>query len=107
MENQVKEIYFETTNNGLVTSDSLCRMASVVFGEKINNTDFEAIRDFAKRCNGVVKEVEPSVDELVSRGEKVTAIRVYMNNHPGTRLIEARNIVEAMATRIAEEKKGE
>lgn len=90
-------IYFGTVDGGLVDHYDIIKMARIVSGKNIAINDFDAIREYAKTCKGIKKEVKkPSVKYLLERGEKVKAIQIYYRQHEGMGLKEAKDIIDKM-----------
>lgn len=90
-------IYFGTVDGGLVDHYDIIKMARIVSGKNIAINDFDAIREYAKTCKGIKKEVKkPSVKYLLERGEKVKAIQIYYRQHKGMGLKEAKDIIDKM-----------
>lgn len=93
-------IYFARNDGKLVNNYDLAKMAYVVNGEIIDPWDLEAVRKFSGSCKGINKEVNPSVKVCLRNGEKVKAMMIYQNRHPGMSLMEAKKAVETMETRM-------
>lgn len=94
-------IYFGTVDGGLIDHYEIVKMAKIVSGLKLYINDFEAIREYAKTCKGIKKEVKkPSVKFLLERGEKVKAIQIYRRQHEGMGLKEAKDIIDKMEEKM-------
>lgn len=90
-------IYFETKDSGIVDHCDIIKMAKIVSGEDISINDLEAIREYAKSCKGIEKEIKnPSIEYFLERGEKVKAVQAYRRIHVGMGYKEAKDIVDHM-----------
>ncbi len=90
------DIYFMDINGKLVTNRELARMALITKGENIYAEDLDSIRNFAKLCKGITKEVTPDIKTCLKNGDKVKAITIYYDNHPGLGLKNAKNIIDVL-----------
>lgn len=96
----INDIYFADNNGKLVTNRELARMAFIINGECINSEDLDAIRAYAANCKGIQKEVNPSIKICLKNGEKVRAIMIYRDRHPGVGLKEAKNVIDEMEEKM-------
>lgn len=96
----LNDIYFADNNGKLVTNRELARMAFVINGEYINSEDLDAIRAYATTCKGIQKEVNPSIKICLKNGEKVRAIMIYRDRHPGVGLKEAKDVIDEMEEKM-------
>lgn len=96
----VNDIYFATTDGGLVTNRDLAKMALVVEGKHVDYSDLNAIREYANSCVGIRKEIIPSVKMCLKNGEKVKAIMIYRDRHPGMGLREAKEVIDSMEEKM-------
>lgn len=95
----INEIYFTTTNGKLVTNKDIVTTA-IVNGHYIDMDNIDDIRKYAKACNGIVKEINPSIKVCLQNGEKVLAIKLYYNRHPGISLLEAKTAIDKMEEKM-------
>lgn len=100
----MSKIYFLTkTKSGLLMdNDDIARAHYIMNGKWINPDNFDEVREVAKTCKGIEREINPSVKRLIKDGNMARAIMVYRDRHPGMGLIEAKNAVD----KIAEKMKG-
>lgn len=96
----INDIYFAANDGKLITNHELAKMAFVVNGVSIKANDLDAIRKFATSCRGILKEVNPSVKVCLKNGEKVKAVMIYRDRHPGMSLKEAKSIIDVMEKRM-------
>lgn len=102
----LKEIYFELVNKKLITSSKLVEIAYVHSLVEIPNDDYDRIRDYAKTCEGIVREIEhPSVKQCIINGDKFHAVKIFYDTHPDIGLKESRDIVNEMEEALREEGK--
>lgn len=88
----MSKIYFATDDNSIIDSDYIKKVVKIVTGKDIHDAD--SIRQFAKFCGGIVKEVKkPSVKFLLKHGDKISAIRLYRDTHDGISLKGAMDAV--------------
>lgn len=87
-------IYFSTIDGDMVDNYDLVRMAKVVNNVDINAEDFEKVRKYAKLCDGICKEINPSIKYLVKNGRKVKAAQIYHRRHPELRLSDCKKIID-------------
>ena len=92
----ISDIYFATIDNSLVTNRDISKMAFVVHGKCIDSDDLDNIREYAKSCNGIKKEVNPSIRVCLKNGEKIMAIKIYRDRHPCIGLVEVKHIIDDM-----------
>lgn len=94
-------IYFGTIDGSLVTNYELSTMSKIVNGKQIPADDLEAIREYAKTCKGVKKEIRnPSVKFLLKHGEKYKAIFLYYKMHPQLSVTDAKKIIDEMEKKM-------
>lgn len=94
------KIYFAANNGRLVTNLELARMAYVVDGIYIDEDNFDEVREYAKSCKGISKEVNPSIKVCLKNNDKIKAIMIYRDRHPGVKLVEAKNIIDDMEEKM-------
>ena len=100
----LNEIYFELENKKLITGSRIIEIAYVHV--EIQNDDYDSIRDYAKSCKGVVREIEhPSVKQCIINDDKFHAVKIFYDTHPDIGLKEARDIVNEMEEALREEGK--
>ncbi len=96
----VNDIYFADNDGKLITNRELARMAFVVNGKYIDEDDLVAIREYASSCKGIYKEVNPSIKVCLKNGEKVKAIMIYRDRHPGCGIKKAKDVIEDMEAKL-------
>lgn len=87
-------IYFSTVDGGMVDNYDIVRMAKVVYDVNIYPTDFVEIRKFANQCEGICKEINPSVKYLVKNGRKAMATMVYHRKHLDISLADCKKVID-------------
>lgn len=91
------EIYFGTKDGGLLDNYDIAKIAYVKSGQIISVADIDGLRDYAKTCKGIAREISnPSVKYLVEHRNKVKAIKLYQRKHPGIGLREAKEAVDCL-----------
>lgn len=98
----IGNIYFATIDGSLVANYELAKMAFVVNGVSIEANDLDAIREFAMSCKGILKEVNPSIKVCLKNGDKVKAVMIYRDRHPGMSLQKAKSIIDDMERKMKE-----
>lgn len=98
----INDIYFAANDGSLFTNHELAKMAFVVNGMSIKADDLDVIREFAVSCKGILKEVNPSVKVCLKNGDKVKAVMIYRDRHPGMSLMEAKSIIDDMEKKMDE-----
>ena len=102
----LNELYFATTDNNVLRSYEIIRIADIVYGIKIARDDVDAIRAFANNFKGITKELKnPSVKFLVEHGHKIRGMQVLRDRHPNMGLAEAKRIVDEMEEKMKGENK--
>ena len=97
----MERIYFGTNDGKLVTNFDLANMVAVVDNKYIDSDDLDAIREYAKNCKGIKKEVKnPSIRVCLENGEKVKAIRLYYDRHPEVGLVGAKDAINKMEAKL-------
>lgn len=90
-------IYFATSDFNIIDNVELSKIAMIVHGKEYCDDDFESIREYAKICKGILKEIDnPSVSYLVKHGHKINAIRLLHRLRPELRLTEVKEFVDKM-----------
>lgn len=95
----MENIYFTTTSGKLVNNYDIAKAASII-GDTIDENNFDEVRRYASICQGIVKEIRPSIKRCLQNGDKVTAIKLYYNRHPGIGLKEAKEAVDIMEVKM-------
>lgn len=95
----MENIYFTTTNGKLVNNYDIAK-AAIINGDCIDDNNFEEVRKYASTCNGIVREIKPSIKKCLQNGEKVTAVKLYYIRHPGIGLKEAKEAVDIMEAKM-------
>ena len=96
----VGDIYFATTEGGLVTNRDVAKMAFVVNGDYVDEDNFDEVREYTKKCRGITKEVNPSIKMCLRNHEKVKAIMIYRDRHPGIGLKEAKDAIDMVEAKM-------
>lgn len=96
----VGDIYFLTTDGGLVTNRDVAKMALVVNGDYVDEDNIDEVREYVKRCKGITKEVNPSIKMCLRNREKAKAIRIYYDRHPELSLLDAKEAVELIEAKM-------
>ena len=95
--------FYETTQGSCVNSDDLLRAFYFVSGKTVdeNNPEYQ---EFVRKCfdTSIVEEVPCNYKELLYRGYKIAAIKLYRFNNKGAGLVESKNAVEDMMKLFAE-----
>ena len=91
-------IYFSTLDNNLIDNYDIVKAAKLIYGKDIFVDDYDAIREFAKNCKGIKREIKnPSVKYLIKHGYKTRAVQIYYRKFEGgIRLSEAKAIIDKM-----------
>lgn len=93
----MNEIYFGTTDGDLLDGYDIAKIAYVTTGERNSLDDLDFVRDFAKTCKGITREIKnPSVKKLIENGHKVKAVKIYYKKHLGISIKEAKEIVDSI-----------
>ena len=96
MNKKPEYIYFKLVKSGVADNYDIIKVAKIVSGKDIYPNDFESVRNYADCCIGIEKELKnPSVEELLTYGEEVKAVRKYREEHDTT-LTEAKLVVRQM-----------
>ena len=96
----VGDIYFATTEGGLVTNRDVAKMAFVVNGDYVDEDNLDEVREYTKKCRGITKEVNPSIKMCLRNHEKVRAIMIYRDRHPGIGLKEAKDAIDMIEAKM-------
>ena len=96
----VGDIYFATTEGGLVTNRDVAKMAFVVNGDYVDEYNFDEVREYAKKCRGITKEVNPSIKMCLRNHEKVKAVMIYRDRHPGIGLKGAKDAIDMIEAKM-------
>ena len=96
----VGDIYFATTEGGLVTNRDVAKMAFVVNGDYVDEDNLDEVREYTKKCRGITKEVNPSIKMCLRNHEKVKAIMIYHDRHPGIGLKEAKDAIDMIEAKM-------
>lgn len=92
----LNDIYFKTTQNKLVTNHDIAKVATI-WGDILDAYDYDAVRNYAKRCKGIVKEIKnPSIKVCLQNRDLVLAVKLYYYRHLETSLSEAKRIIDKM-----------
>lgn len=101
----MNEIYFGTKDGDLLDGYDIVEIAYVTTGDRISLNDLDSVRNFAKTCKGITREIKnPSVKHLVENGRKAKAVKIYYKKHPGTTLKEAIENVNSIEKNINKKK---
>lgn len=98
-------IYFSTVDGDMVDNYELVRMAKVMNNVNIDAEDFDKVRKLAKMCNGICKEINPSVKYLVEYGRKFKAVQIYHRRHPELSLRDCKDIIDKMVESLIDKEK--
>ena len=96
----VGDIYFATTEGGLVTNRDVAKMAFVVNGDYVDEDNLDEVREYTKKCRGITKEVNPSIKMCLRNHENVKAIIIYRDRHPDIGLKEAKDAVDMIEAKM-------
>ena len=96
----VGDIYFATTEGGLVTNRDVAKMAFVVNGDCVDEDNLDEVREYTKKCRGITKEVNPSIKMCLRNHEKVKAVMIYRDRHPGIGLKEAKDAIDMIEAKM-------
>jgi len=89
--------YFGTKEGNIVDQYEVARMAYLVDGQRIRSDDLDTIRIYAAMCKGLTKEIpNPSLQHLLKKGYRCTAIRIYRERHPELSLRECIKFINGM-----------
>ena len=95
--------FYETTQGSCVNSDDLLRAFYFVSGKTVdeNNPEYQ---EFVRKCfdTSIVEEIPCNYKDLLYRGYKIAAIKLYRFNNKGAGLVESKNAVEAIMASLAE-----
>ena len=94
------DIYFATVGGSLVTNREVARMAFVVNGDYVDEDNLDEVREYAKKCRGIIKEVNPSIKVCLRNHEKVKALMIYRDRHPGISLREAKKAIDLIEVKM-------
>ena len=98
MNNSTSYIFFETNFGDIIDNDDIAKLYYILIGDTIDPNDHRKIREFAKRCAGVAREVIPSIPDLIRKGRKYKAIDVFRKTNPGISLSEAKEMIEFLCS---------
>ena len=91
----VKYLYFKVKDSfDIIDSEKIISIAKIIDNITIHLDDYQAIRKYASKCQGIDKEIEISVMDAVSTGRKYWAITIYRRENPGVTFAEARAEIE-------------
>ena len=93
------DIYFTTMSGKLVTNHDIAK-AAIVNGDIVDEYNFDEVRKYARTCNGIVKEINPSIKVCLQNGDKITAVKLYYYRHPGITLKDAKNVIDDMEAKM-------
>lgn len=92
-----KKIYFELASGDIVDSFEVAKSVNIVLGRKIDYSDLNEVENASLFCAGIVNKIEnPTVEMFLERGLYVQAVKLYYLLHPGTSLVDAKDIVKTM-----------
>lgn len=93
----MNKIYFGTTDGDLLDVYDIVKIAYVTTGERNYLDDLDSVRDFAKTCKGITREIKnPSVKKLIENGHKIKAVKIYYEKHPEISFKESKEIVDSI-----------
>lgn len=96
-EKPMDEIYFGTKDGDLLDNYDIAKIAYVKSNRRIALGDIDGLRDYAKTCKGITREIsDPSVKWLLEHGHKEKAVKLYWRKHPGIGLKEAKETVDCL-----------
>lgn len=93
------DIYFITTTGKLVTNYDIAK-AAIINGDTVDERNLEEVRKYASTCKGIVKEINPSIKVCLQNGNKITAVKLYYDRHPGITIREAKNAIDDMEEKM-------
>ena len=93
---KIKYLYFRCKDNTVVDSDKLIQTARIVNDEKISITDYTRIREYAKKCKGILDEIFPTVYDMVAEGKTFTATMMYHRKHPNLSLQKCKEYIDVL-----------
>ena len=96
----VGDIYFATTEGGLVTNRDVAKMAFVVNGDYVDEDNLDEVREYTKKCRGITKEVNPSIKMCLRNHEKVKAVMIYRDRHHGIALKDAKDAIDMIGAKM-------
>ena len=86
-------------SNGLYYNDEDIKMvAYIADGIDINGDD--NVESYALTCKGILRECEPTVDDLVRAGQRNKAIMLYRRQHSGSSVSDAMNFVDELTEQL-------
>ena len=87
-------LYFSTVDGDMVDNYELVKIARIVHDVNIDAENFVEVRHFARQCEGICQEINPSVKHLIKNGRKYKALMVYHRKHPEISLNDCKKIMD-------------
>ena len=104
----MNKIYFVTINGNVINNDGIARLAMLHDGEPIMSNDYYRVRKYAETCKGIVKEIKnPSVEYLLRRGYRASAIGVYRDKHPELSFVAVKKAINRIEEKMEKREKME
>ena len=69
-------------------------------GDYVDEDNLDEVREYTKNCKGITKEVNPSIKMCLRNHEKVKAIMIYRDRHPGIGLKEAKDAIDMIEAKM-------
>lgn len=98
----MSKIYFLTKSGLLMDNYDIANAQYIIGGKWVNPDNFDQVREIAKTCEGIEKEIKPSVKKLIKDGNRAMAIIIYRDRHPGIGLVEAKDAVDKITEKMKE-----
>ena len=79
-------------SNGLYYNDEDIKMAAYI-ADGIDIKGDDNVESYALTCKGILRECEPTVDDLIKSGQRAKAVILYRRQHSGVSFLDAKNFV--------------
>ena len=98
----VGNIYFAAVTGKLVTNHDIAKAALINGEDYVDENNLNEVREYAKKCKGIAKEVNPSIEMCLQNHQKVMAVILYREKHPGMGVKEAYDTVDLIEAKLKE-----
>lgn len=86
-------------SNGLYYNDEDIKMAAYI-ADGIDIKGDDNVESYALTCNGILRECEPTVNDLIKSGQRAKAVILYRSQHSGVSFLDAKKFVDELTEKL-------
>lgn len=86
-------------SNGLYYTDEDIKLAAYI-ADGIDIKGDDNVESYALTCKGILRECEPTVDDLIKSGQRAKAVILYRSQHSGVSFLDAKNFVDELTEKL-------